>query len=266
MLTRKVTRISFFIAFAIVTLMWLVFLLDYLLELDLYRFGVRPGETNGLTGILFSPFLHSTRDFGHILNNSLPTFVLTWLLFYHYRKIATKSFIAIYVLAGLGTWFLGRESYHIGMSAVIYGLTSFLIFSGFFRKNMRVAGISLFVIFIYGSMVWGIFPIKTGVSWEGHLAGLFAGIIVAVIFKQKGPQPAKMRYEIEEEMGIEPELEYWREDFVPPNLTHSQQPTTGENSAKNTPNQPKIFIKYNYVPRGEIIPTSPYPFDASEEE
>lgn len=254
--TRKITRISFFIAFSIVALMWLVFSADYILGLDLYRYGVRPGRAEGLIGVITSPFLHSTRDFGHILNNSFPTFILVWLLFYHYRKIATKSFILIYILAGIGTWFLGKESYHIGMSGVIYGLTSFLIFSGFFRKNMRVAGISLFVIFIYGSMIWGIFPIKIGVSWEGHLSGLFAGIITAVIFKEKGPQPAKMRYEIEEELGLEPELEYWREDFIPPQQTNMED---------SQGNQPRIIVKYNYVPKTETIPTTPYTNHEEEE-
>lgn len=257
---RKVTQLSFFIAFSIVGLMWLVFAADYLLELDWYRYGVRPGRVSGLIGVITSPFLHSTRDIGHILNNTLPTLILTWLLFYHYRKIATQSFVLIYILAGIGTWFLGKESYHIGMSGVIYGLTSFLVFSGFFRKNMRVAGISLFVIFIYGSMIWGIFPIKIGISWEGHLSGLFAGIIAAVIFKEKGPQPAKMRYEIEEELGIEPELEYWKEGFVPPS-------TEAEvTNFSNQQSQPKITIKYTYVPKSEIIPTSPNPFATAEEE
>ncbi len=243
MINRKITGISFAIAFSVVLFMWVVFALDYLLELELYRFGVHPGEWEGLIGVITSPFLHSTTDIGHIINNSLPAFVLTWLMFYHYRKIAFKSYLLIYILAGLGTWFLGKPSYHIGMSGVIYGLTSFLVFSGFFRKNMRVAAISLFVVFIYGSMVWGILPIKVGVSWEGHLSGLFAGIMVAVLFKEKGPQPDKLRYEVEEELGIEPELEYWKEGFVPP----QPPPVTQDN-------QPKIIIQYNYKPRVKAAP------------
>ncbi len=237
LMNRKVTRISFAISFTIVLLMWLVFIMDYTFDLNWYKYGVRPGEWSGLIGIFTSPFLHSTRDFGHILNNSLPAFILTWLLFYHYRQIATKTYLLIFFLSGIGTWVLGNPNYHIGMSGVIYGLTSFLVISGFFRKNMRVAAISLFVIFIYGSMIWGIFPIKVGVSWEGHLSGLFAGIIAAVIFKQKGPQPKKMRYEIEEELGIEPELEYWKEDFVPPHKEES----LGEH------HQPKIV--YQFIPK-----------------
>lgn len=179
-------------------------------QLDLYQFGIYPLHAKGLIGILAAPFIHSTEDFGHIFNNSVPAFILTWLLFYNYRTIATQVFIIIYFLTGIGMWFLARESYHIGMSGVIYGLTSFLVFSGFFRKNMRVAAVSLFVIFLYGSMVWGIFPTSVHISWEGHALGFFSGIIVAVLYKHSGPQPKKLMYEIEEDLGWEPEGDYWK--------------------------------------------------------
>tara|TARA_B110000037_G_scaffold59264_1_gene72475 strand:- start:42382 stop:43185 length:804 start_codon:yes stop_codon:yes gene_type:complete len=267
MVSKKITRISFAIAFTVLLLMWLVFVFDYYLEMGLNRYGVRPGETEGLIGIITSPFLHSSQDFGHILNNSMPAFLLTWLLFYHYRTIATKSFLMIYVLAGLGTWFLGKEGNHIGMSGVIYGLTSFLVLSGFFRKNMKVAGISLFVIFIYGSMIWGIFPMKIGVSWEGHLSGLFAGITAAILFKKAGPQPAKLRYEIEEDMGIEPEEEYWKEGYF--ERKRAEQLALQKEQQQQIAlqeNQPRIIIKYNYVPKGGILPLGPQVTGPAEEE
>jgi len=235
MVNRKISWISFSIAFSIVLMMWLVFTLDYMFKLNLYEYGLRPKEWSGLMGIITSPFLHNTRDLGHILNNTVPAFLLTWLLFYHYRKIATKSFLWILLLTGIGTWLIGKPSYHIGMSGVIYGLTGFLVISGFFRKTMRVAAISLFVVFIYGSLIWGVFPVQVGVSWEGHLSGLTAGILIAILFREQGPQPPKMRYEIEEELGIEPELEYWREDFVPP-VPQAQE------------HQPKIIVHYTFVP------------------
>lgn len=195
--------------------MWFVFFLDYTFQLDWYQYGLYPLKLSGLFGIISSPFLHSTADFSHILNNSLPTFVLTWMLFYHYRTIATKTFLFIYLFTGIMMWFFARESYHVGMSGVIYGLTSFLVISGFLRKNMRVAAISLAVIFYYGSMVWGIFPTKVGVSWEAHAIGLLSGILIAIYFRKSGPQPAKMIYEIEEEMGFESEEEYWKAGYKP---------------------------------------------------
>ena len=129
-------------------------------------------------------------------------------------------------------WFLARNSYHIGMSGVIYGLTSFLVVSGFFRKNMKVAAMSLVVIFLYGSTVWGIFPNQVGVSWEGHAFGAIAGVGIALFYRKKGPQPDKLRYEIEEELGLEPEVEYWK--------TPQEQPPL---------QQPRIIINYTVVPK-----------------
>lgn len=217
--------------------MWLVFILDYYFDLHWYQYGLYPQTTNGLLGIVTAPFLHSTKDFSHIVNNSIPFFVLTWMLFYHYRTVATRAFLFIYLFTGLVMWVLARESYHIGMSGVIYGLTSFLIVSGFFRKNMKVAGISLVVIFLYGSTVWGIFPNQIGVSWEAHAYGFLSGILIAVIFRKSGPQPRKMIYEIEEEMGIEPEFEYWKDQPVIPKEEE----------------QPKIIINYTIVPESPKV-------------
>lgn len=233
MLQKKITQISFGITLTIIGLMWAVFFIDYYFELDLYKYGIYPREKHGLIGVITSPFLHSTKDFSHIINNSVPTFVLGWMLFYHYRTVATKTFLFIYLFTGITLWFLGRESYHIGMSGVIYGLTSFLIFSGFFRKNMKVAAISLVVIFLYGSTVWGIFPNQVGVSWEAHAFGLLAGVLIAFYYRKRGPQPKKMMYEIEEELGIEPEFEYWKN---PPEQAPPQ-------------NEPRIIVNYTIVPK-----------------
>ncbi len=232
---RKITLLSFLIALSVVMSIWLVYFVDVQFHMNLYRFGNHPLHSNGIVGIFLSPFIHSSSDPGHILNNTLPTFILFWMLFYHYRIIATKSLVFIWIFTGLGLWVLGRDSYHIGMSSIIYGLSAFLTFSGFFRKSLRVAGISLLVIFLYGSMVWGIFPIKEGISWEGHLSGLTAGVIAALIFRKSPPQPHKMTYEIEEEMGIEPFGDYWKEESEVPAALDSARSSAASASDLNPP-------------------------------
>lgn len=229
--------------------MWLVFFFDYYYKLGLYKWGIYPLSLKGLLGIITSPFIHSTRDFTHILNNSLPAFVLSWMLFYHYRTIAARSFIFIYLFTGFCIWLFARESYHIGMSGVIYGLTSFLVTSGFIRRNMRVAAISLVVVFLYGSMVWGIFPGRMGVSWEAHAFGLLSGILIAFYYRKTGPQPPKMIYEIEEEMGIEPEEEYWK--------------APQEQSKKQI--QPRITINYTIVPKKVEVEKEQHPPKKSDQ-
>lgn len=240
MLDSRISKIAFTIALSLVAIMWLVNFVDVNFNLSLYQYGIFPKHSKGLIGIFLAPFIHSTDGYSHIINNTLPTLILTWLLFYHYRLIAPQVFLIIYFLTGIGMWLLARETYHIGMSGVIYGLTSFLVISGFFRKNMRVAAVSLFVIFIYGSFIWGLFPIEPNISWEGHTLGFFSGIIVAVIYKNSGPQPQKMIYEIQEELGIDDDDDYWKEQS-------ENESESDDEQSKNLNNS--IEIRYNYKPK-----------------
>jgi membrane associated rhomboid family serine protease len=130
-------------------------------------------------------------------------------LFYFYRPIAPKVFILIYLVSGFWLWFGGRPGYHIGASGIIYGLAAFLFLSGVLRKYTRLMALSLLVVFLYGSLIWGIFPLDMRTSWEGHLYGAIAGLIIAVYYKNRGPQRKKYEWEIEEE--LEEKGENWDE-------------------------------------------------------
>src|SRR5690554_1296676 len=200
----------------ILIIMWSAFLLDRYFHLGLYKYGVKPQTIEGVKGIFLMPFIHGQRDFSHIINNSVPTVILLSTLIYFYREIAGYVVLFIWLGTGFLLWYLAvnTHSYHIGMSGVIYGLFGFLFVSGFFKKYLPLQVISLFVAFVYGSMIWGLFPMETGVSWEGHLSGFLVGSLLAVVFRKKGPVPPKYRYEIEKEMGIEPpDLEgQWKEN------------------------------------------------------
>lgn len=200
----------------LLVLMWSVFLFDMSSSFDIYRLGIYPRTVPGLIGIITSPLIHSQEDIKHILSNSVPIAVLLASLIHFYKAISGKVFLIIWLLGGFMTWMIARENYHIGMSGVIYGLVGFLFTSGALRKYKPLMGLSLFVVFLYGSLIWGIFPLETKVSWEGHLAGLVIGILSAFVYRKEGPQTPKFRYEIEKEMGIEP-IDYerlWREKMA----------------------------------------------------
>jgi hypothetical protein len=79
-----------------------------------------------------------------------------------------------------------------------------LFTSGVLRKYLPLQALSLFIVFLYGSMIWGIFPTKERISWEGHLSGMIVGVVLAFIYRARGPQRPKYQYEIEKELGIEP--------------------------------------------------------------
>ena len=160
------------------------------------KYGVLPRTLEGLKGVLLSPFIHS--DWKHFTNNALPLFVLTATLGFFYKGIAKEVFLWSWLMSGLWLWAIGRPSFHIGASGLLYALASFLFFSGFIRKHTKLMSISMFVVFLYGGMVWGIFPMKKYISWEGHLAGALAGLILAYWFKDNGPPKQVYQYEIDE--------------------------------------------------------------------
>jgi len=138
-------------------------------------------------GILTAPLLHS--DFSHLLGNTVPLVLIGMLLFSNYREIAGKVFWLVYSTNGILLWLFAREAFHLGASGVVYGLAFFLFFSGFIRKIPRLTMLSFLLIFIYGSMVWGVFPFDPQVSWEAHLYGALSGIIFAIVLRKQGPQP-----------------------------------------------------------------------------
>lgn len=180
-------RLSMLIPGIFVFLMWLVKICGILFELDLTRLGIFPLEEKGIAGIVFSPFIHS--GFRHLFNNTLPLFFLGTALFYFYSEIAVRVSLWTWFLTGLAVWFAGRPSWHIGASGLIYGFASFLFFSGIIRKYFRLVALSLLIVFLYGSMVWGIFPdVYRDVSWESHMLGFISGIILAVVYRKEGPQ------------------------------------------------------------------------------
>jgi len=172
-------------------IMWIVWIFDSTFHLHLYRNGIYPLTIKGFWGIFFAPFIHG--DFNHIFSNTFPFLTLSTALFFFYKKNAFKVIILLYFFSGFWVWLAARSSYHIGASGIIYGLASFLVFSGLIHKNKALTAISFAVIFLYGSMVWGVLPLKPETSWEGHLFGAITGFILTLAFANK-KQPLKIEH------------------------------------------------------------------------
>lgn len=189
---------ALFLPFIFLLIMWVIKIIELQFDFSFINYGVLPKTFNGLRGILFSPFIH--KDFSHLINNSYPILILGGFLFFSYRKIAMQIFLWLFFISGFWLWIIGRESFHIGASGIIYALASFLFFSGVIRKNPSLSALSLIIVFLYGSMIWGVIPNNTSISWEGHLSGFLAGILIAIFYKHEGPKVKKYQWEIDEEL------------------------------------------------------------------
>lgn len=176
-----------------IILIWTVFWFEVRFGYDFNRFGVLPRTVKGLQGIVLSPFIHSSTE--HLYNNTLPLIVLLAALFYFYAKISWKIVGYGILLSGLFTWIFAREAYHIGASGLIYVLASFIFFKGVFTRYYRFIALSLIVVFLYGGMLWYVFPIDDNISWEGHLSGFITGLLLAVLLKQELPEKRKYTWE-----------------------------------------------------------------------
>jgi len=183
-----------------VVVLWLVHLFNVVYDLELYRYGILPRTLHGLIGILTAPFIHG--DVEHLFNNTLPVLFLGWGLMYFYPRIAGKVVLGAWVVANFLVWTSARQNLHIGASGVIYGMAGFLFTSGVLRRQRTLMALSLLIVFLYGSMVWGILPILPRISWEGHLWGMVTGIAMAYLFRQVPPavsDPKPIHFDEEEE-------------------------------------------------------------------
>ena len=189
-------RLALKVSLCFVLLLWIVTLLDWGLGLELTRFGVRPRSFSGLPGVLVAPLLHG--DFSHLISNSLPLLVLGTGMLYLYPQSSLKVIPAVYLGPGFAVWLFGRPSLHIGASGLIYGLAIYILISGIIRRDTRAVSASMLVFFLYGTLLWGLLPGHSNISWETHLIAALIGLALAVLFRRLDV-PLRKRYDWENE-------------------------------------------------------------------
>jgi membrane associated rhomboid family serine protease len=193
----------------LLSIVWAVKIIEQLSDISFAPYGLRPRSLEGIQGIITSVFIHS--DWKHLFNNSVPLLILGWSLFYFYKEAAWKVILWVILMGGLWTWISARDSLHIGASGLLYGLFSFLLFSGFIRRNKQLLSISFLVAFLYGSLVWGLLPIDYRMSWESHFWGFMAGFALAIYYRKIGKQRDKHEWNDDEEELFE-KMDYWKKE------------------------------------------------------
>lgn len=166
-----------------VSLLWIIHIVQRATGIDFTTLGVFPRHVEGLPGIIFTPLIHGSWE--HLFSNSVSFLMLSVVLFWFYPRIALGSIVWLYFLSGLGIWIFAQpNSYHIGASGVVYGMVSLVFWSGIFRRNLKSIILALIILMLYAGLFEGIIPGKEGISWEGHLFGGIAGIILAWFYRK----------------------------------------------------------------------------------
>lgn len=194
---------------------WIIFLFNINYSWGLLEFGIQPGIWEGLVGVIVSPFLHV--DINHIFSNSVPFFVASAFTFHFFRKIAWRITLIIWFFAGFGVWLFATPGpTHVGASGIVYGLVAFMMTTGIIRKNRQLMAVSMLLVFLYGSMVWGVFPQisppgEGQISWQGHLSGAITGLTLAFFYRNEGPQDDS--YFDDEDDDDDDDDVFWSRDY-----------------------------------------------------
>jgi membrane associated rhomboid family serine protease len=180
-----------------IILLWLIKGIEIFFAIDIGHYGVYPRELSGLIGILFAPLIHGS--FEHLFSNTLALFILLTALFYQYPRSAKQVLAIIYFGSGVGVWLFARDSYHIGASGLTHGLMFYLFLVGVLRRDKPAVALMMIVFFLYGSMIWGIFPTEERISFESHLFGAITGTFCAIIFRYSDPKLPEKTYSWEQD-------------------------------------------------------------------
>jgi membrane associated rhomboid family serine protease len=234
--------------------LWLVYWVEVKYHIYLNEYGILPRSFIGLRGIIFSPFLHGSLE--HLYNNSVPLLVLIAALRYFYREHALKVIVYGILLSGFITWLIGRDSYHIGASGLIYVLVSFIFFKGIQTGYYRLVALSLTVIVLYGGMIWYVFPdADQSISWEGHLGGLASGLLFSRIYKTPEYQK-QIVYDWQRpdfNPKQDPFMKRFNEDgiFVNPPRPEDIEVIDAEILSPQSMTYPSFRVVYSYVPEAK---------------
>lgn len=156
-------------------LLWIIEVVNMIQGHSLCAYGIRPRSIPGLAGIFLSPLLHASP--GHLLLNTVPLALLGFLVIL--RGVGSFLGVTLFIalVGGGAVWIFGSSGQHVGASGLVFGYFGFLIARGWYGRDLVSILIAIVVLILYGSLIWGVLPLRPYVSWESHLFGLLAGVL-----------------------------------------------------------------------------------------
>ena len=158
---------------------WIISIVNFVLGESLNRFGIYPRSVEGLLGLVVSPFLHG--GIFHLLSNTMPMLLLGGMVSLRGQVNFWGVTIAVAIVGGLGVWLMGRNAFHIGASGLVFGYFGYLVALGWFERKLSSIAIAVVTLMLYSGLLFGVLPVRSWVSWEGHLFGMLAGCLIAYL-------------------------------------------------------------------------------------
>ncbi|MGJ0121644.1 rhomboid family intramembrane serine protease [Williamsia sp. MIQD14] len=166
------------IMIVLIAVLYLVEAIDSATNMRLDNDGIVPRETDGLAGIVWSPFLHA--GFDHLTSNATVGAVLGFLLLLARRFLVTTAIV--WIVSGVGVWLVGPAHVStIGASGIIFGWLAFLLVRGLFNRSPLQILLGVALGLVYGSVLWGVLPTQPQISWQAHLFGAIGGVLAASV-------------------------------------------------------------------------------------
>jgi membrane associated rhomboid family serine protease len=164
--------------------LWMLEFLDQLSGHQLDQLGIHAREVDGMPEIFTAPFLHSGWD--HLLSNSLPFYILGFLVLLSGLARWLASSLIIIVISGVAAWSLTpAHTIILGASGLIFGWLTYLLARGIWSRRPAQVVVAAVVLLVYGGLIWGIFPSGAGISWQAHLGGAIGGVVAAWLLHRR---------------------------------------------------------------------------------
>lgn len=175
------TRANSQILAIILLIPWVIFFITRFVSNQFLLLGIVPRHILGLPGILFAPLLHA--NFNHLFFNSIPLLVLSNFLLMKGLPYFLLVTLLITLMSGTALWCFGKPGLHIGASGLITGYWGLLVCDIYQSGTLTSIILGLLSLYYFAGIFLGIFPSQKGVSWEGHLFGLLAGLATSYLLK-----------------------------------------------------------------------------------
>ena len=189
MLTRSTRTDGILLVTAMAVLMWLVEAVDAVVSGRLDAYGIEPRSSDGLVGVVTSPFLHA--GFGHLLSNTVPFLTMGAVIAFSGLARVLKVTGLVALVSGVGTWLTAApNSITVGASGIVFGYAAYLVLRGVFDRRALYLLVGAVVAIVWGgALLGGLLP-QEGISWQGHLFGAIGGVLAARMFRARRPTAA----------------------------------------------------------------------------